>query len=143
MPNGYPITCPDSFWNRPYNIAQLKELWAQGLTCNKIAAEMGISRNAVIGKAHRLKLHKRPNPVSSMSLEAKRRRWEETNRRYEKRMNKKQDDDRRRSERCKPGNITNYKLTPGFDPYGQHVLVGKVFEQVSEGVPWKKHEVGV
>src|SRR5688572_21566376 len=36
--------------------ARLRELWAQGLTASQIAAELCITRNAVIGKAHRLGL---------------------------------------------------------------------------------------
>ncbi len=39
---------------------QLKVLWADGQSCSQIAAEMGgITRNAVIGKVHRLCLAKR------------------------------------------------------------------------------------
>ena len=38
-------------------IDQLKKLWAAGLTCSEIAGELGgVSRNAVIGKVHRLGL---------------------------------------------------------------------------------------
>ena len=40
-------------------IEQLKTLWKQGLTASQIADEMGgVSRNAVIGKAHRLALNR-------------------------------------------------------------------------------------
>ena len=36
---------------------KLKELWSKGHTANQIAAMLGnTTRNAVIGKAHRLKL---------------------------------------------------------------------------------------
>ncbi len=38
-------------------VAKLKELWGKGKTANQIAEIIGgISRNAVIGKAHRLNL---------------------------------------------------------------------------------------
>lgn len=41
----------------PESVVQLKALWADGLSAGAIAAEMGgLSRNAVIGKVHRLGL---------------------------------------------------------------------------------------
>ena len=40
----------------------LKKLWTEGLTASQIAAKLGgVSRNAVIGKVHRLKLESRGN----------------------------------------------------------------------------------
>jgi len=45
-------------------IDRLKELWSKGMTASQIADELGgVSRNAVIGKAHRLGLQARPSPV--------------------------------------------------------------------------------
>ena len=47
-------------------IDRLKELWTQGNTASQIAEELGgVSRNAVIGKAHRLGLQARPSPVKA------------------------------------------------------------------------------
>ena len=47
-------------------IDQLKSLWEKGLTASQIADELGgVSRNAVIGKAHRLGLKSRPSPVKA------------------------------------------------------------------------------
>lgn len=47
-------------------IDQLKAMWEKGLTASQIAEELGgVSRNAVIGKAHRLGLQSRPSPVKS------------------------------------------------------------------------------
>lgn len=37
-------------------IARLKELWAEGLSASQCGTRMGVSRNSVIGKIHRLGL---------------------------------------------------------------------------------------
>jgi GcrA cell cycle regulator len=42
----------------------LKKLWGEGKTAAEIAKELGdVTRNAVIGKAHRLKLSNRASPI--------------------------------------------------------------------------------
>ncbi len=47
-------------------IDQLRTMWEKGLTASQIADELGgVSRNAVIGKAHRLGLKARPSPVKA------------------------------------------------------------------------------
>ena len=47
-------------------IATLKKLWEGGSTASQIAEELGgVSRNAVIGKAHRLGLKSRHSPVKA------------------------------------------------------------------------------
>ncbi|MGN6154560.1 MAG: GcrA family cell cycle regulator [Sphingomicrobium sp.] len=45
-------------------IERLKNMWHEGATASEIAEKLGgVSRNAVIGKAHRLGLEARPSPV--------------------------------------------------------------------------------
>ena len=53
-------------------IGRLKTMWAGGSTASQIAEDLGgVSRNAVIGKAHRLGLESRPSPVKAGEEKAK------------------------------------------------------------------------
>ncbi|MEM9278029.1 MAG: GcrA family cell cycle regulator [Pseudomonadota bacterium] len=54
-------------------VAILSKLWADGLSASQIAAELGgVTRNAVIGKVHRLGLSGRAKPSSSGAKRVKR-----------------------------------------------------------------------
>jgi GcrA cell cycle regulator len=44
-------------------IAKLRTLWAEGLSTAEIGRRLNISKNAVVGKAHRLNLPPRPSPI--------------------------------------------------------------------------------
>lgn len=44
-------------------IKQLKKLWLKGKSTVEIGKELGISKNAVVGKVHRLELAARPSPI--------------------------------------------------------------------------------
>ena len=48
-------------------VMRLRELWAQGFSASQIAGQLGggVTRNAVIGKVHRLKLSGRAKPANS------------------------------------------------------------------------------
>jgi len=42
---------------------RLRTLWNEGLSTAEIGRRMGVSKNAVVGKAHRLGLPARPSPI--------------------------------------------------------------------------------
>ena len=44
-------------------IERLKAFWAEGHSTAEIGRRMGVSKNAVVGKAHRLALDARPSPI--------------------------------------------------------------------------------
>lgn len=50
-------------------LEELKKLWAQGLSISQIGEALGVSRNAIAGKAHRMGLPKRPSPISKSKAE--------------------------------------------------------------------------
>lgn len=53
-------------------IAILRQLWAEGHSTAEIGRRMGCSKNAIIGKAFRLDLPARPNPVVGRTYPAAR-----------------------------------------------------------------------
>ncbi len=44
-------------------IAALRSLWDEGLPTAEIGRRLGVSKNAVVGKSHRLNLPARPSPI--------------------------------------------------------------------------------
>jgi len=54
-------------------VTLLKQLWGEGKTAAEIARELGdgVTRNAVIGKAHRLKLSSRMSPIQQNAKKIK------------------------------------------------------------------------
>lgn len=66
-------------WSEPH-VERLKALWASGASCSQIAAAMcrefpdaSYSRNAVIGKVHRLGLSGREKPSAPVRFQAPKR----------------------------------------------------------------------
>lgn len=58
-------------WDAPHMIPTLKRLWDQGLSTAQIGREMGVSKNAVVGKAHRVGLQ-RESPIKPKSETSRR-----------------------------------------------------------------------
>jgi GcrA cell cycle regulator len=44
-------------------IGLLRDLWTQGLSTAEIGRRLSVSKNAIVGKAHRLELDARPSPI--------------------------------------------------------------------------------
>lgn len=58
-------------WNDE-RVELLRKLWAEGLSASQIAAQLGgVSRNAVIGKVHRLKLSSRGRATAAPARQKK------------------------------------------------------------------------
>jgi GcrA cell cycle regulator len=52
----------DNIWTQD-RIEALGKLWTEGLSTAEIGRRLGITKNSVVGKAHRLSLTPRPSPV--------------------------------------------------------------------------------
>jgi len=50
-------------WRDPAVPALLRQFWSEGHTTAEIGRRLGICKNAVVGKAHRLGLTPRPSPI--------------------------------------------------------------------------------
>ena len=60
-------------WNEE-NVAQLRELWDQGLPTSQIGKILNFTKNAVVGKAHRIGLERRPSPIKRRIMKPDRKK---------------------------------------------------------------------
>lgn len=51
------------------SVEELRRLWDKGLTANEIAKKLGVTKNAIVGKVHRLCLKARPSPIKTKGEE--------------------------------------------------------------------------
>ena len=56
------------------NVARLRELWDQGLPTAQIGKLLGFTKNAVVGKAHRIGLERRPSPIRRSAVKPDRKK---------------------------------------------------------------------
>ena len=52
-------------------INSLKKLWAKGASTAEIAKRLGLSKNSIIGKVHRLNLEVRSSPIKKKKVQKK------------------------------------------------------------------------
>ena len=56
------------------NVSKLRELWDQGLPTAQIGKLLGFTKNAVVGKAHRIGLERRPSPIRRTAVKTDRKK---------------------------------------------------------------------
>lgn len=117
-------------------VALLKKLWGEGKTAAEIAKALGgVTRNAVIGKAHRLKLSNRLSPIQQNKKPLK--KPANTSRAPEKKpqppQNPLPDDEQARGKK-----LIDLKANECRWPYGdpQHADFGFCGERVIAGLPY-------
>jgi len=59
-------TNPEFEWTDD-TISELRRLWSEGHSTAEIGRRMGVTKNAVVGKSHRLDLPARPSPIRTGS----------------------------------------------------------------------------
>lgn len=52
-------------------VKNLKKMWLKGATTAEIAKKLGLSKNSIIGKVHRLNLETRPSPIKKVAAPVK------------------------------------------------------------------------
>ena len=60
-------------WNEE-NVSRLRDLWDQGLPTAQIGKLLGFTKNAVVGKAHRIGLERRPSPIRRTAVKPDRKK---------------------------------------------------------------------
>jgi GcrA cell cycle regulator len=60
-------------WNDE-SVGRLKELWDQGLPTAQIGKLLDFTKNAVVGKAHRIGLERRPSPIRKTAVKPDRKK---------------------------------------------------------------------
>lgn len=50
-------------------VDKLRQMWTEGKTATEIAKELGVTKNSIVGKVHRLCLTARPSPIKSKDEE--------------------------------------------------------------------------
>ena len=108
-------------WNRKCvwsdaQIQTLAELWGQGRTANDIARTMGITRNQVIGKAHRLNLNKRADPIiRDMDPQIAERNRKKRSRENSRKQYAKHKEEKSSVVKIRKRRTMQYLKDPGFD----------------------------
>ena len=60
-------------WNQQ-KVDDLKKLWNEGVATSRIGEQLGFTKNAVVGKAHRIGLERRPSPIRRTAVKPDRKK---------------------------------------------------------------------
>ena len=61
----------DSIWDKPGMVDRLRQDWAAGYSASEIGVRLGLNKNQVIGKVHRLQLRQRGQPAALQNVKDK------------------------------------------------------------------------
>ena len=61
----------DNIWDKPGMVDRLRQDWAAGYSASEIGDRMGLNKNQVIGKVHRLQLPQRGQPAALENVKDK------------------------------------------------------------------------
>ena len=65
------MSAHDNIWDKPGMVDRLRQDWADGYSASEIGDRMGLNKNQVIGKVHRLKLPQRELPAALQNVKNK------------------------------------------------------------------------
>ena len=65
------MPAPDSVWDQPGMVDRLCQDWAAGYSASEIGVRLGLNKNQVIGKVHRLQLPQRGQPAALQNVKGK------------------------------------------------------------------------
>ena len=62
------MSAHDNIWDQPGMVDRLRQDWAAGYSASEIGVRLGLNKNQVIGKVHRLKLPHRDLPAALQTV---------------------------------------------------------------------------
>lgn len=65
------MSAHDSIWDKPGMVDRLRQDWAAGYSASEIGVRLGLNKNQVIGKVHRLQLAQRGQPAALQNVKDK------------------------------------------------------------------------
>lgn len=111
-------------------VDQLRAMWIEGLTTGEIGKRLGVSKNSIVGKVHRLGLSGRPSPIKKKEESGAETNFSETVVKpvVEKPVTKEPKQAKAKVEKAAPAETTPFEKTverTGFSPKAANRHGGK------------------